>query len=301
MKGPIDSIDPVSGKLHFQIPLASLPPGPAGFGFNLGLVYDSHLYDGRPTSEIDDYDELTEELKLWAHFTTGGWNYNFKNFKIELEERLDSDFVSASSCRLLSEYHRIYRLRVGLPDGGMHTLHLRGFGDTEIGDPYYNDGFYGVLPDGTLGTCADASDDYTSQVGNRLTYYTSDSSHLKLEIDTQAGEAWYEQEWTLYFPDGRRVVGINGAVKAMYDAKGNGVYFENICRDVPLPAQIIFCDDLTTEIKDDFDRKIVITYNVPLPSGSTRDGYDPDRQDHGHGPCCRHAHLDGQLEDSSDR
>jgi len=39
---PVDSIEPVSGKLHMEIPLASLPRG-GRFGIRLSLVYDSHL------------------------------------------------------------------------------------------------------------------------------------------------------------------------------------------------------------------------------------------------------------------
>ena len=45
LTSPVDSIDPISGKLHLEIPLASLPRGRAGTGFDLNLVYDSHLYD----------------------------------------------------------------------------------------------------------------------------------------------------------------------------------------------------------------------------------------------------------------
>src|SRR5262245_20072183 len=45
LASPIDSVDPVNGKLHLQVPLGSLPPGPAGTGFDLDLAYDSHLYD----------------------------------------------------------------------------------------------------------------------------------------------------------------------------------------------------------------------------------------------------------------
>jgi hypothetical protein len=35
LTSPIDSIDPVSGKLHLSIPLASLPRGRANSGFDL--------------------------------------------------------------------------------------------------------------------------------------------------------------------------------------------------------------------------------------------------------------------------
>src|SRR5262245_467759 len=45
LSGSLDSIDPISGKLHIQIPMASLPAGNAGSGFDLSLAYDSHLFD----------------------------------------------------------------------------------------------------------------------------------------------------------------------------------------------------------------------------------------------------------------
>src|SRR5213593_1580743 len=48
LASPVDNIDPVSGKLHVQIPLASLPQTRGGFGFDLDLIYDSHLYDILP-------------------------------------------------------------------------------------------------------------------------------------------------------------------------------------------------------------------------------------------------------------
>src|SRR5947207_1392599 len=45
LSSPLDNIDPVTGKLHIQIPLASLPAGNAGSGFDLTMTYDSHVYD----------------------------------------------------------------------------------------------------------------------------------------------------------------------------------------------------------------------------------------------------------------
>ena len=38
LSSPLDSIDPISGKLHIQIPLASLPLGNAGSSFDLALT-----------------------------------------------------------------------------------------------------------------------------------------------------------------------------------------------------------------------------------------------------------------------
>src|SRR6058998_3952304 len=45
LASPFDAIDTFNGKLHLQIPLGSLPSGRAGLGFDLDLVYDSHLHD----------------------------------------------------------------------------------------------------------------------------------------------------------------------------------------------------------------------------------------------------------------
>src|SRR5688572_22684746 len=45
LSSPLDHIDPVTGKLHIQIPLASLPAGNGGSGFDLAMTYDSHIYD----------------------------------------------------------------------------------------------------------------------------------------------------------------------------------------------------------------------------------------------------------------
>src|SRR5207237_10260979 len=62
---PIDSINTVNGNLHLQVPLASMPKGRAGWGFDLDLVYDSHLYDVIVESERQALDDQA---------TTAGWN-----------------------------------------------------------------------------------------------------------------------------------------------------------------------------------------------------------------------------------
>jgi hypothetical protein len=39
ISSPIDSIDPVSGKVGLSVPLGSLPAGRDGFGFDVELTY----------------------------------------------------------------------------------------------------------------------------------------------------------------------------------------------------------------------------------------------------------------------
>src|SRR5262249_33544072 len=51
LTSPLDSIDALTGKLHVKVPLASLPRGRGGSGFDVDLIYDSHLYDLAPRIE----------------------------------------------------------------------------------------------------------------------------------------------------------------------------------------------------------------------------------------------------------
>jgi hypothetical protein len=67
-------------------------------------------------------------------------------------------------------------------------------------------------------------------VNGWLTYFTTDGSYLKLEIYAD-GSDWQKQNWYLYFPDGRRVVGRGDQVEALYDANGNAIRVANICVD----------------------------------------------------------------------
>ena len=88
LASPVDSIDPVTGKLHLEIPLASLPRTRGGLVFDLGLVYDSHLYDifpglftyhPAPTSPP----EIATKYELDSLSLNGGWSYNFRDPEVE--------------------------------------------------------------------------------------------------------------------------------------------------------------------------------------------------------------------------
>jgi hypothetical protein len=126
-------------------PLASLPRGRAGSGFDLDLAYDSHFYDiyphtipPRPPNE-----EPVFVQELSGLDTTGGWRYNITNYRLEGETRTDVDI----SCPNNGPY-RIYRFRIGLPDGSLHVLHLKGYGEELPNEQYEGDGFFGIKPDG---------------------------------------------------------------------------------------------------------------------------------------------------------
>jgi RHS repeat-associated protein len=224
LDGQVDRVDPVSGNLHIEVPLASLPKGDAGSGFNLSLVYNSHLYDFQ-AGEYPIVDGFLYSQTLVHQFVSGGWNYNFENFRLVGEQRYIPS--SSSGCNdaglNYAEHQRIYRYRIVLPDGSAHVLHLRGIRGDELPNeqsPYWGDGFYGINMAGQRSYCAvDAPNSYSNQdTTGLLTYYTTDGSYLRLEKYTDS------PYWFLYMPDGTHVIGetnpANGTsqVNVIYDS-----------------------------------------------------------------------------------
>src|SRR5438094_598889 len=70
----LDTIDAVSGNVKLTVPLASLPPGRAGFSFDLDLVYNSQIYDievGTSRQNSSGQTVVTQELQTGAN---GGWH-----------------------------------------------------------------------------------------------------------------------------------------------------------------------------------------------------------------------------------
>ncbi len=260
---PFDSIDPVSGKLRLEIPIASLPPGRGGSVFDLNLVYDSHLYNILPVEQ-----EPNDLQILIPGQAAGNWLYGY-NYFLEQEERYfrttEQDCSRGEDVEYLQNHLRVFRLRITLPDGSQHILHLRGYGD-ELGNLYWQDGFYGIDATGRRGRCASNSTNYPHDISNGdLTYYTSDGSYLKLVIHGNAsGNFSSSNTWTLYFPDGRQVRGAGLSGKEIIDANGNRIRFERICTEN--------CTQFSVLIKDDFDRQIRIDKNVPgAPPGQRQD------------------------------
>ena len=175
LSGPLDNIDPISGKLHIQIPLASLPAGHAGSGFDLSLTYDSHLFD-LYAGEVAD-GRISQSIS--SSLNGGGWYYNFANYRLEVEQRYIPTWEQPTcdgDSQYVMEHERVYRYRISLPDGSQHLLHLLGYGD-EKGDGYYGDGFYAITMNGARSNCAQNNPNrYPSNVTGTLTYFTTDGS-----------------------------------------------------------------------------------------------------------------------------
>jgi RHS repeat-associated protein len=250
LSSPVDHIDPVSRKLHVEIPLASLPPGRGGSGFDLNLVYDSTIWDLLPESLPPGPNDPPftppkpgHRLQLSPQANASGWNLNIRNLGIDFETRVWPDPYSPQ-CSLGP--HRQYRLRVRLMDGSLHLMHLKGYG-FELQDGYSGDGFFSIDFTGSR-FCWNGQDTSWGQVySGWLTYYSDDGSYLKLEKHTN------QTEWYLYFPDGRRVIfDYSTGQQHHYDANGNGVHFTNECFDPPT------CNQPYQAIRDDAGHEIRI-------------------------------------------
>ena len=243
LSSPVDHIDIVNGKLHLEIPLASLPRGRGGSGFDLNLTYDSHLYDVQPEWLLPPWPWNQTHgpepaYTLQPMTLTGGWKYNFWNLILDVEERADPDGTNCLP-------QRTYRVRVGTLDGAMHLMHLRG----DTGWPYNGDGFFHYAPNGMWKNYCNG---WVGQgMLGWLTYYSADGSFLKLEIFADGTWDYWNKPWYLYLPDGSRIVGLGTwGVQEIYDASDNRIRFIKGCDDPPE------CSQLYTAIVDDSDREI---------------------------------------------
>ena len=269
LTSPVDSIDPISGKLHLEIPLASLPRGRAGTGFDLNLVYDSHLYDLVPEVLQPPPNLNTNAEVAWnlSSYSTGGWHYNIDNLHLDIEGHVGAiDYYP--DCTEDSP-KRVYRLRVPMLDGSLHTMQLRGYG-AAMNDNYSGDGFFGIYPlTGKGNVCAALHNDWPSQLTGWLSYYSIDGSYLKLEIYVDGSGNLNAAPFYIYYPDGRRAAGHGFYIEALYDANGNGIHFSGQCVDPQ-------CNQMYKTIRDDLGREINILYNSDALSTGV---WDPNRTD----------------------
>jgi RHS repeat-associated protein len=226
----LDSINPATGQLNLGIPVGSLKGGRAGMGFNLQLLYDSNLFDF-PIAGSGGGDGSG-----WKLSTSGGWKYSIDGYKLDMDRLpAPSSADMALSCSDWNTQRGLpfrYRLRIGLPDGSLHILHLAQgpasqdlYGSIFYTTTYSDQGFYAVNPAGI--PYRPACDFY--RYNQILTYYTTDGTHLKLEIPTSSTTPdWTKNTWRLYYPDGRVVTGVNDHANEIYDANGNKIVIERI-------------------------------------------------------------------------
>src|ERR1044071_3010218 len=91
-------------------------------------------------------------------------------------------------------------------------------------------------------------------------YFTNDGSDMRLQIYAD-GSNVSNQQWTLFYSDGRRVVGRADQAEHIYDANGNGIHIANQVENGHTVAYIT----------DDFNRSIRLEYSLTSSSNEKED------------------------------
>ena len=172
-----ESVNDSTGTVTARIPLAKVA-GKNGSGLSLDLVYNSALYNLKTQHATEDvvvdYNTSmgTVDLNMLSVSMAGGWHYSHR-YALETDSRMGTNAG--------------YRLTLVAGDGASHQLWLR----VPVAGQNYDDG-YSVFD--ITGQSASSG-----SIGPNLTYYTTDGSFIRVEIN---GTAWYAR-----FPNGDAVSG----------------------------------------------------------------------------------------------
>lgn len=236
-----------------RVPLAALPPGRGGSpGFQLALTHNSKLYD----THIEPIaDPGTGEIinQIWLNPSEqGGWHYNLAPFTLQLLNRLDREETQPCVCGDdLNKNAYIYKLNVIFPDAAEHEFRPQGYTD------HFGDGYYNIDPNGKLyevgctsggeGTFSCNSGSFQARTTG-MTYYSTNGTFMRLDIAYDSNGSW--GDWTLSFPDGRRIVN-SGGVQRTYDRNNNYTEIQGITYNGHYAQKVL----------DQLGRSIIIEYD----------------------------------------
>lgn len=223
----VETINTTNGNLILNFPIGSLPSGRGGMSATMRLLYNSKLYDSYPEWVVWYGGNPSPQVVQQNHLTPsgeGGWRYG-TGYQLLLFNKMDQyaglpgDLPPGTNptpqCYPVANpaATHIWKLKIAFPDGSAHEMIPLGYTN------YQGEGYYEIRPDGFFETCQGGY--WTS---NDLTYYSVDGTFLKLVIKyNPAHNGWWNNEWTLYFPDGGRVTynepGAGG--QRVYDRNNN--------------------------------------------------------------------------------
>ena len=201
----IEKINLQNGNVQLSIPLASLPPIAGGkLTGAFSLNYNSKLWD------VLRYQEEEAALE-WAPYVVdmpgwgggwslgGGYGIQFRNANDDFY-RLWYDGNSGLpqwELDLLNNY-QWWKIVLLMPDGSEHELRPLDHG-SYAGSQDFLKGYYNVIPTGTA-----------------KRYYSGDGSYLFARISNSL-------DWTVYLPDGTRIIQTPDGVQRIQDTNGNKI------------------------------------------------------------------------------
>ena len=249
----IETISMHNGNVLLNVPVSSLPTGRGGLSAGVGLIYNTKLLDTWIYQFHDFYgngEPGTWPLQMLQPSYLAGWKYSF-GYQLQTVSRQDQySWEDMPKCPYPEAVYN-FKLKVVFPDGSEHFFRPIGYSES----PYLNDGYFQITPDGWGYSCGSVPSGhppvYTSFTANRMTYYSTDGSYLRLDIEHDGDQNYFNNPWTLSFPDGRRVTGGN-APQRMYDRNNNYVEIQNIT----------YNNHPATRLVDQVDRSVILEYDT---------------------------------------
>src|SRR5687767_4545095 len=232
----IENINLQNGNVQLSIPLASLPPIAGGkLSWTVSAHYNSKIWDVLRVQE-----EPTEApwmpYVVDAPSATSGWTIGGR-YRIELRNSNDDfyrvQYIEASGLsqweRDLLNNHQWWKVVLVMPDGAEHELRPLDY-SSYPGTQDFLRGHYNVIPSGSA-----------------MRYYSLDGSYLYAKISDNF-------DWTVYLPDGTRIIQAPDGVQRIQDTNGNKIK--------------IFTDGNDTHFQDEqTGREIRVAYDAAANSG----------------------------------
>ncbi len=265
----VDIIDTASGNLSMRFPLGSLPPGRGEVSAGIGIFYSSKPFDLSRSNGIPDGDGNLLSADILIQSPQAGWQYGYE-YKLQLLRR--PNFVDYAPCPGNQPSHELkysYKVVITYPDGSDHEF--RPWGNNLIAG--LGDGYYGVTPAGELhDPCSNPSliHSYTS-----MTYYSTDGTFTRLEINSSNPENVNNLPWVLYLPNGGKVThqesiaGGGTAYQRIYDRNGHWVEIKNVMLNGHEAIKIV--DELNREVVLEYNGggNLIDTITSPAPNNQT--------------------------------
>ncbi len=244
----IETIAMQSGNLMLNVPLSSLPAGRGGISAAVGLQYNSKLWDTLNTEIYDTGGPVaTYDKNVLQKSDEGGWRYGYKYYLKVNPRRFGPEATTCNN----PENAYLHKISLVMPDGSAHTLSIEnGFN----GGAMQEDVFTNIYPDGR------SACDYQTAVnpGQTVTFFTTDNTFLRLEVTTDSDTIWENNTWTLFLPNGTRVIHNPTSAVSQRIQDTNDNYIDVIENS----SDSNYSGRRTTYLLDQLGRKVVIDYNA---------------------------------------
>lgn len=205
----IENVSLQNGNVNLSIPLAALPPIAGGkLSWVVSANYNSKLWN--VTREQRNADPLewqpyvidTPQLSDQGGWRIGGW-YGFQ-FRNATEDFVRLVYTPNSGLPPQEldwlNNHQWWKVVLVMPDGSEHEFRATDFsGSAYQGSQDFLRGYYRVKPE-----------------GSPMRYYSVDGSYMFATISSTL-------EWTVYMPDGTRIIQTPDGIQRIQDTNGNKI------------------------------------------------------------------------------